>query len=55
MRAGSGGVSQGGYQGKGAPPLGSGRGLETMPEDDDTKVGYLLCLLAPLGMTILSC
>ena len=31
--------SQGGHshQGK-APPLGSGRGLETMPEDDDTMV-----------------
>lgn len=33
----SGGPSQGGHQAK-APPLGSGRGLETMPEDDDTMV-----------------
>lgn len=35
---GSGGASQGGHQSKGALPLGSGRGLETMPEDDDTMV-----------------
>lgn len=43
---GSGGASQGGHQSKGGLPLGSGRGLETMPEDDDTMVGLcLVCLL----------
>lgn len=37
---GSGGASQGGHQSKGGLPLGSGRGLETMPEDDDTMGTY---------------
>ena len=33
--------SGGAHQSKGVPPLGSGRGLETMPEDDDTMVRSL--------------
>ena len=36
------GASQGVHHQSRAPPLGSGRGLETMPEDDDPTVRFAL-------------
>ena len=39
------------HQGK-APPLGSGRGLETMPEDDDTMVRCMAFWWAPSALML---
>ena len=39
----SGGPNQGVFQPPGPPPLGSGRGLETMLEDEDPRVSHVAC------------
>lgn len=39
----SGGPNQGVFQPSGPPPLGSGRGLETMLEDEDPRVSHVTC------------
>ena len=39
-RQSSGGLHQGPFNPSAPPPLGSGRGLETMPEDDDPRVSH---------------